>query len=88
MKTLFIQKQHEKCLAVIEMIQNCEKIIGNCKSNLARLEKMNWIDRMPGSESWNEKQIVKYRAIKQRLILYYSNQFMKLVEPIAETMAE
>lgn len=79
-------QQHEKCLAILGMIHDCEKYISNCRENLKRHYAQPWIDQMPWTVRHNEKSIAKYKAIRERLILCYSNQFMKMVEPVAEAM--
>lgn len=79
-------QQHRKCLVILGMIRDCETYISNCRGNLKRHYATRWIDQMPGVVEYNEKNIEKYKAIRERLVLSYSNQFMKMVEAVAEVM--
>jgi len=78
--------QHQKCIKAIELIETCNEYIANNKANIKRHSSLHWIRQMPGFLDYHEKSIKKYTAIRERLILYYSNQFMKLVDPVAESI--
>lgn len=88
MKTALLHQQHCKCVKALELIATCDQYISTCKANLKRHYAADWIDQMPGVQKYNQKNIEKYSAIKQRLIIYYSNQFMKMVSPVAELISE
>lgn len=87
MKTALLYQQHSKCLKALELIATCDEYIKNCRGNLKRHLSLPWFQQMPGVQDYNENSIKKYLRIKERLVLYYSNQFMKMVEPVAEAMA-
>jgi len=88
MRTVLLINQHTKCIATLEGIQRCNTYIRTCQRNLETHAKKHWIDQFPGVVPYNEKQIAKYTRIKARLILYYSNQFMKMVAPVAEVIEQ
>lgn len=88
MKTTLLHQQHLRCVKALELIATCDEYITNCRGNLKHHLSLPWIKQMPGVQEYNEKNINKYTAIKQRLKLYYSNQFFKMVEPVAEAIEE
>lgn len=84
MKAAFLHNQHARCLKALVMIANCDGYIRRCKENLRGHYKLPWVNQIPGTAEFNEKNIAKYRAIKSRLITYYQNQFMKMVDAVVE----
>lgn len=88
MKTIFMHAQHERCLKALELISTCDEYINNCRQNLKRHISLPWYKQMPGVTEYNEKNIKKYILIKERLKLYYANQFMKMIDPVAAAIEE
>lgn len=88
MKTVLLHQQHSKCLQTIELISKCDEYISNCRQNLEHHLSRHSFHPRQGVVEYNEKNIKKYKAIRQRLVLYYSNQFMKMIEPVADIMEQ
>ena len=78
MKMAFLQQQHEKCLKAIELIRDCERRIKNSKKDLEFRNKWGY------PTDFTEEIIVKYATIQQRLVQYYQNQFLKMVDMAVE----
>lgn len=67
--------QHKKCIAVLEMINDCDLIIDMANGYFAR----NTSNRIPAVEQGYKKDLVKYPAIKKRLQTYHHNLVKKIV---------
>lgn len=73
MRTTYLHQQHQRCLSLLEMIAKCDLYVKNCSDNLKRYHSLKWMDQMPGVEEYNEKNISKYTAIRERLTQSYEN---------------
>lgn len=73
MRTTYLLHQHQRCLDLLEGIAKCDRYIKNCSDNLKRYHSLKWRDQMPGVENYNEKNISKYTAIRERLVRSYEN---------------
>ena len=77
MRTTYLIKQHEKCIALLEMILRANTYRNNAERYINTFDpKTNIWDDRPRSE----KAIRKYKAIAARLRSYY----LKTIESITE----
>ena len=77
MRLLYNIKLHQKALTILEMIEKCDRIIADSKSFMTRYDAPWFSFTRP----MYQKTIDKHIAVKQRLIIYYSDVMRRLVEP-------
>lgn len=66
--------QHKKCIAVLEMIADCDLSLETARYYFARPAT----SRIPQVEKGYKSDLVKYEAIKSRLTNYYNNLIKKI----------
>lgn len=90
MKTTLLLQQHRKCIEILEMIAKVDGYLFTKKRSYEI-----YLSYPPNVRQWqyvmcDEKYFVtfiaRYEAIRNRLIKYYANQFIKLVDPVVDKM--
>lgn len=73
---------HSKCLEILEMIKECNNRISRANSDLHFWDNSKGYStvRILYSRTHFEEIVKKYEAIKERLVLYYTNQLLLLVQ--------
>lgn len=75
-------KTHSKCLEILEMIKTCNNRISAAVCDLYHYNNAKPLDpiRIVHDRKEFEDILNKYKAIKNRLVLYYINTLLTLVQ--------
>lgn len=74
-------KAHNKCLCILEMIQEANNRIGTASANLFTYDQSKWDSFfcLMHSREKLQKDYDKYQAIKSRLVKYYYATLQQVV---------
>lgn len=75
MKTTLLISQHERCTRILEGIQS---------ATMRRDSSAEYIKNGTLAMSYHSKQVAKYSAIRDRLIISYSAALENLVKPVID----